>query len=237
MKIFVVGSSRHLTDPNDDRIKSFRDFCTALGQRFADEGWTVLVGSFDVGTADSWFLSGMENAAARGKTIDAHIYRSAGVDAHKYEAFELTPHTKFPNMTVAHVSAISECDVVVVVGGFKKTPGAAWAGIALRKPVLLLRQFGGVSAELWNDLHKDYIPILEGSNYNVLSRDDYKIPELCDHTVIACRKLLAAARQGTFSDLAMVLSSGLALASGIGAFLLAAGDFPLAWWRVAVVTV
>ncbi|HXM41222.1 MAG TPA: hypothetical protein VN924_08215 [Bryobacteraceae bacterium] len=47
MKIFVVGSSRHLNEKEQDRVTGFRVFCQALAKSFADNGWTVLVGSLD----------------------------------------------------------------------------------------------------------------------------------------------------------------------------------------------
>jgi hypothetical protein len=69
MRIFVVGSSRHLTEPEKDRVASFKEFCRSLGTCFADKGWTVLVGSQDEGTADHWLLRGMEDAAAKAKSL------------------------------------------------------------------------------------------------------------------------------------------------------------------------
>jgi len=234
LTIFVVGSSRHLTEP--DKVTKFRDFCTDLGGAIARKRWTVLAGSVDSGTADHWLLQGMGKEAVDGVTIDAHIYRNEAVDENTFPRFRLQPHTDFPNMTVAHISAISAADAVVVIGGSKKTPGAAWAGLALEKPVILLRQFGGTSADLWHDMHQEYAHALEKRNYNALSRCDCEIRELSENTMLACEQLVATAKQKAFSSAETLLYSALALVFGVIAFLMAS-NLPLAWWRAVVITV
>jgi hypothetical protein len=152
-----------------------------------------------------------------------------------FKGFQLKPHTKFANMTVAHVSAISAADVVVVIGGHIKTPGAAWAGIALTKPVVLLRQFGGTGEELWKDQHGTYADVLKEEDYNGLNDPSCDTPNLCRHTMAACETLLKKAQQKAFSPRMIVLLSAIALVLGFSGFLIAAGNTILSW-RVFAVT-
>ena len=236
LNIFVVGSNRHLTEPA--QVTKYNNFCTMLGETFARKCWTVLAGSVDEGTADHWVLRGMDDAAAEGKTIDAHVYRDKAVNENAFKRFRLEPHTDFSNMTVAHISAISVADVVVVIGGSKKTPGAAWAALALEKPVISLRQFGGASRDIWKDLHQEYSHALEKRNYNLLSQEDCEIRDLCEHTVTACEKLLTAAKNKGFSSMETLFYSSLALAFGILAFFLSVAEgHPLAWPRAVTITI
>jgi hypothetical protein len=98
------------------------------------------------------------------------------VDVSMFRNLRLIPHTKFSNTTVAHIAAISASDVVVAIGGHKKTQGAARAGIALEKPVISLRQFGGAASDLWDDRHRLYAEALPEQVYNVLA--GAKVPSI-----------------------------------------------------------
>jgi len=236
LKIFVVGSRRHLKDDNK-KTKSFDDFCTALGERFARKRWTVLAGSVASDTADYSVLKGMSDAVCGDVTVDAHIYRNERIDENTFPKYRLRPHTEYANMTVAHIAAISAADVVVVIGGQNKTPGAAWAGIALGKPVIPLRRFGGKAEELWQDLHHGFSEPLKGDVYNALSGTDTQTEVLCEKTVSACEMLLEAARKRTFLSKETIFYVVLGAVLGIAATFLSAAGGPLDWWRAVGVTV
>lgn len=233
MKVFIVGSRTHLLDKAEaDRFDSF---CVKLGEEMARRKWEILAGSLRRDTADYSLLSGAEAIAQTGIKVRAHIFRNVAEDLSAFPNLHLLPHTAFINMTMAHIAAVSAADMVVVVGGQDKTPRAAWAGLALLKPVLALPQFGGASANLWSELHHDYETRLDQGNYHELSRIDCAPPVLCCNTIKACERLLSCAKEKTFSAREIALFSLLAAACGVYGLWLCSTGSSLLWWRTLLI--
>jgi hypothetical protein len=118
-----------------------------------------------------------------------------------------------------------------------KTPGAAWAAYALKKPIVALPKFGGASQEIWNDLASEYQAILDKDNFNSLSDLSCSNDDLRENAILACDKLVTEAKKKAFSDKEIFVYSSLALAFGLAAFFLAVEAHHLVWWRVFAITI
>jgi hypothetical protein len=175
----------------------------------------------------------MDKVAAEQIDVDAHVYRHEPINEKTFSNFLLKAHTSFKNIAVAHIAAISAADVVVVLGGGRKTETASWAAMALNKPFLPLMQFGGTAKELWDNWQ--YGNELESTNRNLIANKDANNDDLAIQTLVACIRLLEVAKRQAFSATETTLYVGVSLALGLIGFFLATNG-AIDWIRAVIVT-
>lgn len=158
MRILVLGSL-HFEGAEAQR-EAFCVGCRELGEILAKAGHTIIVGSDSLNTADRYVVEGSNRVSRK------HIVAVRRLDDDQELPFEKEAD-KFPNITfdydrrggdwtTAHIVALSEADILIVLGGGKGTERMAYAAEALRKPVLAIPTFGGAAADIWKEFSRYY---------------------------------------------------------------------------------
>ena len=156
-KILVVGSSG-LRDW--ENRKEYAEACELLGKALAAAGHTIILGSKkdNEDTIDRCVLEGANSVAGRHKVIvlgsekERPLYQKMEKELEHIDLIRKTD--KSPPWGRAY--QINQADGVILVGGALGTNQAGFTAVALERPVLAIRKFGGGAQEVWNAIHERY---------------------------------------------------------------------------------
>jgi hypothetical protein len=162
MKVLVVGSKRHMDATAKQEVSRFEEACRLMGKRLAERGHTLIVGTDDRLDADYFFVEGM-NAVA-GKHL---VVVSRPEDDQRSTPYNTDRDTKFKNVdfqftrrkgewTSALVHALSQADVLLIIGGRTTAKATSYSAEALKKPVLAIPSFHGAAQEVWEEVCRYY---------------------------------------------------------------------------------
>jgi len=161
VKVLVVGSRRHLDAGQAAERAAFAEACRDMGRAFAERGHTLVVGTDDQDDADYWFVEGA--SAVEGARVI--VYRpEADQRATPFLArdgtFDRVRFTYRPprrgEWTSVQLQALSEADVLVLVGGRRTAEATGYSAAAVKKPVLAVPSFGGAARTVWPELQRYY---------------------------------------------------------------------------------
>jgi TIR domain len=166
MRIFVSGSRRKLSTEVSD---TFDYAARQLGIEIARRGHNVSVLSDKEYTVDANIVAGMEEQGKRyGPKPVVEVHRTSGSDRiYKEKAFvTIDPvsyqHTDSKDFRLGpRIGAISNADVVLLMGGDSGTRIVGRLAMDLRKPVAAIESFGGAAAEVFTKLEPVYLQRLD----------------------------------------------------------------------------
>lgn len=164
MKVLVLGSMKYDDGPI---FEQFRIACRNIGERFAAQGHTIILGSDNKRTADRYVAEGVSSVHGRHKVIVHFNQDGAETPAEANEngiPFYDGKATIFPGIdfsykqdngpwSVIHTAAIYESDVVLIIGGGRRCDLAGHIAAVLGKPVLAIPIFRGAASAISSELH------------------------------------------------------------------------------------
>jgi hypothetical protein len=152
MRILIAGSYRK----EDELNKVFVKLTQAIGRAAAEYGHTVMVESLRPSTFD---LRAVEGAAASGLSTAIEVHSIIDFGPVRYDSpqidIHLVPYRRPAEESGdkklwSRIGAVAACDVIVMAGGGKGTDQMGDLAIELRKPVVSVPGFDGVS-DKWFD--------------------------------------------------------------------------------------
>ena len=170
MKVTIIGgwgegphqSENKEWDLEDNRKEQIKEACRAIGQRLAEKGHSIVVGSQEEYSADRHLVRGMLEVFERRKPPDPRIEVIEGPDNadrlyrlerdnEKYSGIirRYVPPTQglWPR-EAAKIMSVRASDVILTIGGLNATYIAGVAALAANKPVVPIATFGGASRHL-----------------------------------------------------------------------------------------
>lgn len=167
MKVLLIGSKRHIEDA--EMVRVFEDSCRSIGRVLSDRKAEILLVSGSGSTVDPYVAAGANSSSFGAKlalfspdaeTIAADDGRSIGVfDQAQYPNAEIRKREIDGGWRVVHLRALSDCDVVIAVGGSPTGTGTVvYSAEVLGKPVVLVPTLGGSAKNAWRDLKRYYTP-------------------------------------------------------------------------------
>lgn len=182
MRVFIVGSTREIPE---EQKRKMEDACRRLGGVFARGGHSLILGSDEPDTADTFVVDGAD-AEPDASPHEIYIYRRRSTyhrpfGDRRFSNVTLHLRDDFREQTAAHAKSIEDADVVLLIGGRQKTLAAGYVAHALDKPYLPILCFGGSAAELWTDFEARY------RLCNINDGEFEAVKWKCDpHAVVAC---------------------------------------------------
>jgi hypothetical protein len=161
MKVLVVGSKRHMDGARETECAKFDEACRQLGKSFTERGHTLIVGTDDQIDADYHFVEGANQVPGPHTVVvgrpdtdqRATPYTS---EFEKFKNIQFRYRPRRGEWTVVQVYALSEADVVVVIGGRTTAAATGYSAGALKTPVLAVASFGGAAREVWSEVQRYY---------------------------------------------------------------------------------
>jgi hypothetical protein len=163
MKVVIFGSWK-VSMKNDWELREskdlFENICFNLGSKIAQKGHSIIVGSLSANTADFHVVKGIVEEF-KNKSLN---YPLVKVLRPKSKYFPFQNYSKdYPHIFTfcsqsqpywegAHLMAIKEADVVLVIGGSRNSYFAGLASIFVGKTLIPIGSFGGAGEKLLNIL-------------------------------------------------------------------------------------
>lgn len=175
MKVYIVGSC-----PDQLQLPAFTDACKELGERLAESGHRIVIGSENEATADRWVIEGANSHKGRSPTA-VSIYRISPSGKKPFSGL----HASYQNLRFdwpagssiwpsMHTRAVRESDAVVVVGGRKGSHVSAVVASMLGRRVIPVSAFGGAGEELYIQVRESLIKGgLDEDTVNALNRPNW----------------------------------------------------------------
>jgi hypothetical protein len=161
LQVLVIGSDKR--DPStEQKREGFKLFCQSLGAALAKKGHQIVVLSDDETYADPFVLRGYVEKAKDRKLPpvkipnDTRFEELTGHSLIKSKGFEVTNDHPFNR-----IGTVRDVDAIVVVGGGREANAMVKIAEKLGKPIIPIKEFGGVAAERWKILKADYRRRLE----------------------------------------------------------------------------
>lgn len=160
-----------MADDSPDRER-MRQHCRGLGRALAERKHTVIVNSSRPVTVDPYIVEGLNDQESgaphrvivfrpepgRENLSPGHVKPFADrITALNRIRFEYMPAEG--NYRTTHLMSILEADVILALGGSPRGTGTVvYSAEVMKRPVGLIRAFGGESSDAWDDFRRFYTP-------------------------------------------------------------------------------
>lgn len=161
MKVLIVGSKRHFK-PGDPDAPRFEEACRQMGKRLTEKGHTLIIGTDDPLDADPFFVAGANDVSGKHAIVvsrpadDQRPTPYGGARSPKFNNIEFTFTHPSNQWTASLVHALSQADVLLLIGGRTTAEVTGYSAGALKKPVLAIPAFGGAAQAVWNEVSRYY---------------------------------------------------------------------------------
>jgi hypothetical protein len=173
MKVTIVGGWSESPEDNKDWQVDVADpatfiaACESIGERLAEKGHTIVVGSEKENSADPHVVRGYLKSATptgpdgaieviEGIQGEKVLYRNER-KSEKHQRIFSGKRTSFsgpqPPRAAEKIVATRDADALIAIGGLNDTYVAGIAAMLGRKPVVPFASFGGAALQLWRALH------------------------------------------------------------------------------------
>lgn len=151
-----------MSSQESEQVKNFQIACEQIGKIFADHGHVFIVGTDDPLDADRHVVIGVTKARGQHSVIvsrpenDTRQKPFEGEGASEFQKITFNRVRRKQGWTSTLLHALSEADILLVIGGQAGTRATGYVAEVLSKPVLAIPSFGGAAKEVWDEVKNYY---------------------------------------------------------------------------------